>query len=136
MPQEPQTSPGSLVGEEYEVEVGPVAHGGHCVARTEAGRVLFVRHTLPGERVVARVTHGDETSRFLRADAVEILEKSGQKFEYPVEWGANLQTEHERFLTEEHFESPVTVFNYPKSIKPFYMRTNDDEKTVTNSQFI
>lgn len=74
MPQEPQTSPGSLVGEEYEVEVGPVAHGGHCVARTEAGRVLFVRHTLPGERVVARVTHGDETSRFLRADAVEILD--------------------------------------------------------------
>jgi tRNA/tmRNA/rRNA uracil-C5-methylase (TrmA/RlmC/RlmD family) len=57
----------SLVGEEYEVEVGPVAHGGHCIARTEAGRVLFVRHALPGERVVARVTEGEETSRFLRA---------------------------------------------------------------------
>ena len=65
--------PASLVGEEYEVEVGPVAHGGHCVARTEAGRVLFVRHTLPGERVVARVTEGREDSRFLRADAVRVL---------------------------------------------------------------
>ena len=63
----------SLAGQEYEVEVGPVAHGGHCVARTAEGRVLFVRHTLPGERVVARVTEGREDSRFLRADAVEVL---------------------------------------------------------------
>jgi tRNA/tmRNA/rRNA uracil-C5-methylase (TrmA/RlmC/RlmD family) len=60
----------SLVGERFEVEVGPVAHGGHCVARHE-GRVLFVRHTLPGERVTAVVTEGDEESRFLLADAVE-----------------------------------------------------------------
>ncbi|MFC5724477.1 class I SAM-dependent RNA methyltransferase [Streptomyces gamaensis] len=73
----------SLVGEEYEVEVGPVAHGGHCVARTDSGRVLFVRHTLPGERVVARVTEGEETSRFLRADAVEILEPSKDRIEAP-----------------------------------------------------
>ena len=60
----------SLVGEEYEVEVGPVAHGGHCVARTDEGQVLFVRHALPGERVIARVTEGEEDARFLRADAV------------------------------------------------------------------
>ncbi|MGJ7418852.1 class I SAM-dependent RNA methyltransferase [Streptomyces cinereoruber] len=73
----------SLVGEEYEVEVGPVAHGGHCIARTEAGRVLFVRHALPGERIVARVTEGEETSRFLRADAVEILEPSKDRVEAP-----------------------------------------------------
>ncbi|MFJ3818555.1 class I SAM-dependent RNA methyltransferase [Streptomyces sp. NPDC090056] len=73
----------SLVGEEYEVEVGPVAHGGHCIARTEAGRVLFVRHALPGERVVARVTEGEETSRFLRADAVEILDPSKDRVEAP-----------------------------------------------------
>ncbi len=65
------------------------------------------------------------------ADAVEILCKSGKQFEYPVEYGVNLQSEHERFLTEEHFKSPVTVFNYPKEIKPFYMRLNDDGKTVT-----
>jgi asparaginyl-tRNA synthetase len=64
-------------------------------------------------------------------EAVEILTKSGKKFEFPVEYGLNLQSEHERFLTEEHFKSPVTVFNYPREIKPFYMRLNDDEKTVT-----
>jgi asparaginyl-tRNA synthetase len=71
---------------------------------------------------------------FLRVpytEAVEILKKSGKKFEYPVEYGLNLQSEHERFLTEEHFHSPVTVFNYPREIKPFYMRLNDDAKTVT-----
>ncbi|MET9644538.1 class I SAM-dependent RNA methyltransferase [Streptomyces syringium] len=73
----------SLVGHEYEVEVGPVAHGGHCVARTDAGRVLFVRHALPGERVVARVTEGESTSRFLRADAVQILEASKDRVEAP-----------------------------------------------------
>ena len=64
-------------------------------------------------------------------EAVELLKKSGKKFEYPVEHGLNLQSEHERFLTEEHFKSPVTVFNYPREIKPFYMRLNDDGKTVT-----
>ncbi|GHG45368.1 class I SAM-dependent RNA methyltransferase [Streptomyces griseocarneus] len=73
----------SLVGHEYEVEVGPVAHGGHCVARTESGRVLFVRHALPGERVIARITEGESTSRFLRADAVEILSASKDRVEAP-----------------------------------------------------
>lgn len=63
-------------------------------------------------------------------DAIEILKKSGKKFEFPVEYGANLQSEHERYLTEEHFKSPVTVYNYPREIKPFYMRLNDDGKTV------
>jgi asparaginyl-tRNA synthetase len=65
------------------------------------------------------------------AEAVEILNKSGKKFEFPVSYGQNLQSEHERFLTEEHFKSPTTVFNYPRAIKPFYMRLNDDQKTVT-----
>jgi asparaginyl-tRNA synthetase len=64
-------------------------------------------------------------------EAVEILKKSGHKFEYPVDYGSNLQSEHERFLTEQLFKSPVTVFNYPRKIKPFYMRLNDDKKTVT-----
>ncbi|MDQ8189048.1 asparagine--tRNA ligase [Roseibacillus persicicus] len=63
-------------------------------------------------------------------DAVEILEKSGATFQYPVAWGENLQSEHERYLTEKHFKAPVTVFNYPKTIKPFYMRQNDDDRTV------
>jgi asparaginyl-tRNA synthetase len=64
-------------------------------------------------------------------EAIEILRKSGRQFEYPVDYGLNMQSEHERFLTEEHFKSPTTVFNYPKEIKPFYMRQNDDGKTVT-----
>jgi asparaginyl-tRNA synthetase len=64
-------------------------------------------------------------------EAIEILKSTGKAFEYPVEYGLNLQSEHERFLTEEHFKSPVTVFNYPREIKPFYMRLNDDGKTVT-----
>lgn len=65
------------------------------------------------------------------AEAVAILQKSGKTFEFPVEPGANLQSEHERYLTEEHFKSPVTVFDYPRTIKPFYMRLNDDGQTVT-----
>ncbi|MFJ5808011.1 class I SAM-dependent RNA methyltransferase [Streptomyces sp. NBC_01426] len=73
----------SLVGEEYEVEVGPVAHGGHCIARTAEGRVLFVRHTLPGEKVVAKVTEGDVDSRFLRADAITVLDPSKDRVEAP-----------------------------------------------------
>ncbi|WP_016910147.1 class I SAM-dependent RNA methyltransferase [Streptomyces xiaopingdaonensis] len=84
MPDAPAEQPApSLVGEEYEVEVGPVAHGGHCIARTEAGRVLFVRHTLPGERVVARITEGHEESKFLRADAVRVLDASKDRIEAP-----------------------------------------------------
>ncbi len=63
-------------------------------------------------------------------DAVEILKNSGRKFEYAVEWGADLQTEHERFLTEEHVGRPVVVTNYPEKIKAFYMRLNDDGRTV------
>ncbi|MEO8779608.1 MAG: asparagine--tRNA ligase [Rhodanobacter sp.] len=63
-------------------------------------------------------------------DAIEILKKSGQKFEYPVAWGIDLQTEHERYLAEKHIGRPVVVMNYPEAIKAFYMRLNDDEKTV------
>ena len=69
--------------------------------------------------------------RLSYTEAVELLRKSGEKFEFPVEYGLNLQSEHERWLTEKHFKSPLTVFNYPKEIKPFYMRLNDDGKTVT-----
>jgi asparaginyl-tRNA synthetase len=64
-------------------------------------------------------------------EAIDILTKSNRKFEFPVQYGLNLQSEHERYLTEEHFKCPVTVFNYPREIKPFYMRVNDDGKTVT-----
>ena len=63
-------------------------------------------------------------------DAIEALVKSGKSFEFPVEWGRDLQTEHERYLTEEYVKRPVVVMNYPKQIKPFYMRCNDDGRTV------
>jgi len=64
------------------------------------------------------------------ADAIKLLEKSGKKFEFPIEYGRDLQTEHERYLTEEYFKKPVFVINYPKTIKPFYMYQNDDGETV------
>jgi asparaginyl-tRNA synthetase len=90
---------------------------GKFVDKELAARLEFVL-----ERPFQRITY---------TDAVELLLQSGQKFEFPVEYGANLQSEHERWLTEKHFKCPVTVFNYPKEIKPFYMRLNDDDKTVT-----
>lgn len=68
--------------------------------------------------------------RVTYTEAVEILEKVKDRFEYPVSWGCDLQTEHERYLTEEVFKKPVFVTNYPKDIKAFYMRLNDDNKTV------
>jgi asparaginyl-tRNA synthetase len=69
--------------------------------------------------------------RISYTDAIDILKKSGRQFEFPIDYGVNMQSEHERFLTEEHFKSPATVFNYPREIKPFYMRLNDDGRTVT-----
>ena len=68
--------------------------------------------------------------RITYTQAVEILQKSGKKFEYPVEWGLELQTEHERYLTEEVYKKPIFVTDYPKDCKAFYMRLNDDGKTV------
>lgn len=68
--------------------------------------------------------------RLRYAEAVEILQSSGRRFEHPVQYGRNLQSEHERYLTEHHFKAPVTVFDYPREIKPFYMRLNEDGKTV------
>lgn len=71
-----------------------------------------------------------EFARVTYTEAVEVLKKSGKKFDYPVEWGIDLQTEHERYLTEEVYQKPVFVTDYPKEIKAFYMRLNDDNKTV------
>ena len=68
--------------------------------------------------------------RVTYTEAIDILLQSGHTFEYPVSWGCALQTEHERFLTEQHFKKPVFVTDYPKEIKAFYMRANDDGKTV------
>ncbi|MFO0428428.1 MAG: asparagine--tRNA ligase [Planctomyces sp.] len=73
------------------------------------------------------------SSQFIRlsyTEAVDLLKKSGRAFEYPVEWGKDLQSEHERFLTEDHFGQPVILYDYPRAIKSFYMRCNDDGRTV------
>ncbi len=79
-------------------------------------RLEFVR-----DRSFERVTY---------TDAVKLLEQSGENFEFPVSYGQNLQSEHERYLTETHFKCPTTVYDYPIEIKPFYMRRNDDGKTA------
>jgi asparaginyl-tRNA synthetase len=88
------------------------------------------------ERVEAGIRatlEGVAASDFVRlpyTEAVDILTRSGETFEFPVSWGTDLQAEHERFLTEKHFKKPVILFDYPRSIKPFYMRVNDDGRTV------
>jgi len=75
-------------------------------------------------------TAGSDYVRLPYREAIGILQKSGQTFEYDIGFGTDLQTEHERFLTERHFKKPVIVYDYPKTIKPFYMRLNDDNETV------
>src|ERR1043166_516522 len=99
----------------------------HCAEDLElfakfVDKELLARLDFVVERPFQRISY---------TDAIVLLEKSGEKFEFPVAYGANLQSEHERWLTEKHFKCPVTVFDYPKEIKPFYMRLNDDGKTVT-----
>jgi asparaginyl-tRNA synthetase len=71
-----------------------------------------------------------EFAHITYTQAIDILIESGEQFEFPVSWGNDLQTEHERYLTEKHFKKPVFVTDYPKEIKAFYMRLNDDGKTV------
>jgi asparaginyl-tRNA synthetase len=87
----------------------------------------FVDRNLP-----ARLDNiaGNDFVRLPYAEAVTILEKSGRAFEFPPAWGRDLQSEHERFLTEEHFRRPVIVHDYPRDLKAFYMRQNDDGRTV------
>jgi asparaginyl-tRNA synthetase len=91
---------------------------------------LFNRFVDPG--LVDRLSRlADEPfARVPYADAVDILQRSGKAFEFPAFFGTDLQTEHERYLAEEHFGKPVIVHDYPRTIKPFYMRLNDDNKTV------
>ncbi len=99
----------------------------HCPQEME----FFNRFVDKG--LLERLEHvrSSEFGRVSYTEAVEILKASGQAFDYPVEWGVDLQTEHERYLTEQHFKRPVFVTDYPKDIKAFYMRMNDDGKTVS-----
>ena len=82
--------------------------------------------------LIERLRHvvSDTFERLSYTEAIEILNASGQKFEFPVVWGSDLQAEHERYLVEKHFNRPVMLTDYPKEIKAFYMKQNDDGKTV------
>ena len=88
--------------------------------------------------LLERLNHvvSSDFARVTYTEAVEILQKCGKEFDYPVSWGIDLQTEHERYLTEEHFKKPLFVTDYPKDIKAFYMRMNDDNKTVAATDLL
>jgi asparaginyl-tRNA synthetase len=91
---------------------------------------LFARFVEPGLMATLENTIEKPFARIRYTEAVDILKRSGRAFEYPPQYGQDLQTEHERHLTEDHFRKPVIVYDYPKEIKPFYMRLNDDGQTV------
>lgn len=96
----------------------------------EGDLAIFEKFVDKGLRERLEFVASRSFERISYTDAVTLLQQSGETFQYPVEYGLNLQSEHERWLSENHFKKPVTVFNYPKEIKPFYMRINDDGKTV------
>jgi asparaginyl-tRNA synthetase len=102
-------------------------------ARTSGADDLELFAKFVDKELIARLDFVLERpfQRVSYTEAVKLLVESGRSFEHPVSYGTNLQSEHERYLTETVFKCPVTVYNYPKEIKPFYMRLNDDEKTVT-----
>ncbi|HML48988.1 MAG TPA: asparagine--tRNA ligase, partial [Clostridia bacterium] len=104
----------------------------------EASEELAFLNQFVDPGLMDRLNHvaDSEFARVSYTDAVAILEQSGEAFEYPVSWGVDLQTEHERYLTERHFKRPVFVYDYPKEIKAFYMRVNDDGKTVAAADLL
>jgi asparaginyl-tRNA synthetase len=91
---------------------------------------IFEKFVDPSLRPRLEAIANQPFERISYHEAIQLLQASGKNFAYPVEAGLNLQSEHERWLTEEYFKKPTTVFNYPKTIKPFYMRRNDDDETV------
>ncbi|MDE6585210.1 MAG: asparagine--tRNA ligase [Clostridia bacterium] len=93
--------------------------------RTEKGLIEKLKNVVESDFVKLKYT-----------DAIDILKKSGKDFKFPVEWGCDLQTEHERYLTEEHFKKPVFVTDYPAGIKAFYMKLNPDNKTVAATDLL
>ncbi len=98
----------------------------HCATDLELFARFVDKDLMAHLEVIAEASY----VRLPYAEAIEILQRSGKSFEFPVHFGADLQTEHERYLTEEHFQKPTIVYNYPREIKAFYMRLNDDDRTV------
>lgn len=99
----------------------------HCAEDVD----LFARFVDKQLRPTLDTILGKDFIRLPYTEAIEILEKTKKPFEHPVAYGQDLQSEHERYLTEKHFKQPVILFDYPKTIKPFYMRLNDDNETVS-----
>ncbi|MCG8684803.1 MAG: asparagine--tRNA ligase [Desulfobacterales bacterium] len=102
----------------------------HAMDACEADLNLFGKFVDKSLPALLDTLVNEEFGRLTYTEAIGILEKTKKKFEYPVSYGIDLQSEHERFLAEEYFKKPVFLTDYPKEIKPFYMRMNDDEKTV------
>ncbi len=102
-----------------------------ALANSEGDLAIFEKFVDKGLRERLEFVASRPFERLTYTKAIELLKADGKTFEFPVEYGLNLQSEHERWLTEEYFKKPVTVYNYPKDIKPFYMRLNDDGQTVT-----
>lgn len=102
----------------------------HALTHCTEDMALFTRFVDKSLSGVLDTLAHEPYARITYNEAIDILLKSGHAFEYPVKQGMDLKSEHERFLAEHHFKKPVFLFNYPKTIKPFYMRLNDDGKTV------
>jgi asparaginyl-tRNA synthetase len=128
---EPEMAFCDLQGDMAVAEEFVKAMARHTLEQCAEDLGLFGKFVDKGVRERLRFVSERPFQRVPYAEAVAILKTSGRPFEFPVEYGLNLQSEHERYLTEEHFKCPVTVFDYPREIKPFYMRLNADGKTVT-----
>ncbi|MGL4370872.1 MAG: amino acid--tRNA ligase-related protein, partial [Spirochaetota bacterium] len=102
----------------------------YCLDHCADDMAFFDERIKPGTIENLKHIIASPFTRITYTEAIDILTSSGEKFEYPVSWGSDLQSEHERYLTEKKFGVPVIVTDYPKEIKAFYMRLNDDGKTV------
>ncbi len=128
---EPEMAFCDLAGDMDLGEAFIKAMAGYVLEHCAEDLALFAKFVDKGLMERLRFVVERPFQRVPYAEAIAILQKSGKAFEFPIQDGVNLQSEHERYLTEQHFQSPVTVYNYPREIKPFYMRVNDDGKTVT-----
>jgi len=102
----------------------------YVLENAEVEMDFFDKFIMPGVKARLETLVNASFGRVTYTEAIELLKKSGQKFDYQPEWGIDLQTEHERYLSEKVFNGPVFVTDYPKDIKAFYMKLNDDGKTV------